>query len=303
MPALRAALAVLVATGLSAGWLRPCASQDDPPARAGLSVHLETRHFRLHADLPGPSVACAGELEKFFLKAAASLSLPATVTLRPIHVHLFGSRSAFDAVVEASYPEYRGRPAFMVFRHEPAAAADASRWEWSIATWCRDNPAETRRELYHEVTHILLRARAPRPPPWLDEGVAECFETACVSAAGEVLCDEANELDLAAVQDAIQAGRMVPLRALVTATPAEAARWTDLHYAAAWSFVHFLRHGRGGGLRHLFDLFVEAVSTDPAAADGGAAAFAKHLLPLGGAGGATALQGEWLEYLKGLGRR
>ncbi len=95
-------------------------------------------------------------------------SLTATLALQlsrePIHVYLFENETRFKAFLAKHYPEFPDRRAFFV-QNENSLAIYAHRG---------DRVAE---DLRHEVTHGYLHASFPSLPLWLDEGLAEYFET------------------------------------------------------------------------------------------------------------------------------
>jgi hypothetical protein len=95
-------------------------------------------------------------------------TLIATLSLQlshePIHVYLFENESRFKAFLHKFYPGFPDRRAFFV-QNEHSLAVYAHRG---------DRVAE---DLRHEVTHGYLHASFPGIPLWLDEGLAEYFET------------------------------------------------------------------------------------------------------------------------------
>ena len=94
------------------------------------------------------------------LKATLALQLSS----EPIHVYLFENENRFKAFLNKFYPDFPDRRAFFV-QNENSLAVYAHRG---------DRVAE---DLRHEVTHGYLHASFPGIPLWLDEGLAEYFET------------------------------------------------------------------------------------------------------------------------------
>ncbi len=125
---------------------------------------------------------------------------------------------------------------------------------------------ETTRQLFtvlgHEAFHAYLanavyRPPEPGPPRWLNEGLAQIFETAVVEA-GELRIGHADRDRLARVKDLIRKGELVPLARLLRSAPrdfltahaavARGANATpltvDLHYLTAWAVAFHLTFER-----------------------------------------------------------
>ena len=93
---------------------------------------------------------------------AQCLALP--VSKEPIHVYLFDSPEQYRSYIERHYPGFPERRAFFV--ENGANLAVYAQWG--------DRVDE---DLRHEVAHGYLHAMLPEIPLWIDEGVAEYFET------------------------------------------------------------------------------------------------------------------------------
>lgn len=294
-PCRRHALA-LGAACLLAALRAACAGE--PLDTVEMPFALETEHFRLLTDVSREWLAGrAHELELFRAGLTKQLPFPEPARLRTPRVVLFAARADYEGLVEGGYPAYRGRSAFYVFRFGVDEENDPTRWSWWLTTWRRPEDAQTRRELYHELTHVLLNYHLRRPPPWLDEGLAEYFETAEEDAPGRLAVGGINRTDLPPLREAIAAAKVISVRSLVGIDAQLVGGWTNMNYNQAWSLVHFLRHGRGGALRPAFDAFLRAAQ----AGEPYGAAFERHVLAAAaGAGGWNALHLEWQEYVKGL---
>jgi hypothetical protein len=109
--------------------------------------------------------------------------------------------------------------------------------------------------LYHEAFHAYLAncvyppggAEAPR---WLNEGLAQIFETAIVEA-GELRIGHADRVRLARAKEAVRAGEFLPLVELLRAEPARflaahaAERaWADKLYLASWALAYHVTFER-----------------------------------------------------------
>jgi hypothetical protein len=110
--------------------------------------------------------------------------------------------------------------------------------------------------LYHEAFHAYLAGWVyppprPQPPRWLNEGLAQIFETALVEA-GELRVGHANREHLARAKEAVRKNELVPLTRLLRSAPrdflaahhAERAS-TDLYYLTAWALAFHLTFERG----------------------------------------------------------
>ena len=91
---------------------------------------------------------------------------------------------------------------------------------------------------------------APGPPRWLNEGLAQIFETAVVEA-GELRVGHADRDRLARVKDAVRKGQMVPLSKLLRSNSGDflAAHAADreasgMNYLTAWAVAFHLTFER-----------------------------------------------------------
>jgi hypothetical protein len=98
------------------------------------------------------------------LRETLTATLALQLSKEPIHVYLFENEKRYKAYLAKYYPQFPDRRAFFV-QNENSLAVYAHRG---------DRVAE---DLRHEVTHGYLHASFPALPLWLDEGLAEYFET------------------------------------------------------------------------------------------------------------------------------
>jgi hypothetical protein len=109
--------------------------------------------------------------------------------------------------------------------------------------------------LFHEAFHAYLDnyvypAGTAAVPRWLNEGLAQIFETAIVDP-GELRVGHVDPKRLAAVQEAVKQGRFLPLRDLLTADAgkfgvahASEAQRADRYFLASWALAYYLRFDR-----------------------------------------------------------
>jgi len=136
----------------------------------------------------------------------------------PVHIYLFHEPRRFQAFIDELHPEFPTRRAFFV--EEGPELAVYAHWGPKAAE-----------DLRHEVTHGYLHAVVPPIPLWLDEGLAEHFETA-PEAQG------LNRPHALLLQAAVDGGWYPDLRRLAAVD--SPAALTQRHYAEAWLWVHFL---------------------------------------------------------------
>ena len=158
-----------------------------------------------------------------------------------------------------------------------------------------------RRRLVHELTHRFVHLAFPQAPIWLNEGLAEYFETIRVADGNASLGGQLFEtvraangrailgdnwrrlvrgdswalgipLDALPTLDALwdmdarafYAGRMVPDGAEGTAVEKEAEHKQSAAYTSAWAMVHVLRNGGPENAAHLQTWFEKMAAGEPA---------------------------------------
>jgi hypothetical protein len=107
---------------------------------------------------------------------------------------------------------------------------------------CRSDRLEA--DLRHEVTHALLHASGRRIPLWLDEGLAEYFETS--AWAGSV-----NPAHVAALSVSVGQGWRPDLDRLSRLKDLWQVRPDD--YRESWLWVHYLMHSSEEARQSLID--------------------------------------------------
>jgi len=182
------------------------------------------------------------ELDGLRVDVSQELGLP--VSDEPVHLYLFETTDRYDEFVARTYPGFPARRAFFVETDTTLSV---------FAAW-QDRIAE---DLRHETTHGYVHAVVPTVPLWLDEGIAEFFETPRSSRG------------LHAGHVAHLAGRMLEgtwrpdlqrLESLSTA-----GDMTQDHYAESWCWVHWLLRTTPER-RRLLQEFLADVRRDPATA-------------------------------------
>ncbi len=99
-------------------------------------------------------------------------------------------------------------------------------------------------EGWHQFCHKHFKYRLPS---WLDEGIAQLFETSKFDKGQFVFKPAENLQRLGALKLIIQNKKIIPLRELISLNPGEVVMWADSNkavmafYAQAYALVRFLR--------------------------------------------------------------
>ena len=227
---LAAALAVSAA---GCGAFRPGQVGGDaaviPPRPSAHSVRVENLVVKSDTEF-SPGDPLVADLARLRADVTSSLNLPPTA--RDVTVYLFADEPSYRRYLEFEHPGLPPRRAYFV------GTAAALR----VYAFVGDRTAE---DLRHETVHGLLHASLPGVPLWLDEGLAEYFETPAPGGVNgdypEILARELAE------------GRRPDLARLETLT--DFAALTRRDYAESWAWVHFLMSGdRAVLLGHLASL-------------------------------------------------
>jgi hypothetical protein len=145
------------------------------------------------------------------------LDLPASD--EPIQVFLFEDPRDYRSYIDEHYPEFPDRRAFFV----------ESDTQLTVYAHWGDRVGE---DLRHEVAHGYLHAVTPSVPLWLDEGIAEFFEP---PRGNQGL----NVPHVNLLSKRYQQGTWQPdIRRLEAFD--DVSSMTQVEYAEAWLWVHFL---------------------------------------------------------------
>jgi hypothetical protein len=211
----------------------------DPPSkrevvRGQLVVHTDFHLPRRHRLLD--------ELEQRRDDISQLLNIP--VSDEPIHVYLFENESAFTDYMQRKHPLFPNRRAFFVKN-------DTS---LMVFAWWGSRVAE---DLRHEVTHGYVHSAVNDIPLWLDEGIAEYFETPRANSGF-------NSPHFHLLLEKYDAGQWQPdLKRLEKLRKASAL--TQMDYAESWLWVHYLLH-HDVHTAGILQTHIEEVRVDPAGA-------------------------------------
>jgi hypothetical protein len=172
----------------------------------------------IQADFPiGERPPILTELTQLRARVSSALALP--VTNQPVEIYLFASAEKYHATLAERFPGFPVRRAFFV-KH-------GGRFE--VYSHWSERAGE---DLRHETTHAYLHASIPDLPLWLDEGLAEYFETSPA-------VDGWNAPHVELLLRELHAGRWRPNLPRMEAI-ASSAEMTQLDYAEAWSWTWLL---------------------------------------------------------------
>ncbi len=204
------------------------------------SRELVTRdQLIVHSDFHVPkSHRLLDELAARRNDVANLLGLP--LSDEPIHVYLFEDQKRYDAFLEDKHPAFPDRRAFFV----------KTDTELKVYAFWGERIAE---DLRHEVTHGYLHSTIPNLPIWLDEGIAEYFET----PRGKNGFNQAHVYQLASE---FRRDDWEPdLKHLESLQPND--EMTQIEYAEAWLWVHFLVH-HNSETREILRKHLQALHSD-----------------------------------------
>ena len=225
-------LAVALLAGLSACTSIPTFKADDRPRKTVLKID----GFEVHSDQPiTRKDSLIAELAELRVRVSHKLRLDPGP--RPVVIYLFGDETRYSTYMAEHFPGLPPRRAFFV----------GSPGELGVYAFLGAN---IEADLRHEATHGLLHSSLGEVPLWLDEGLAEYFETPATDPR-RVNTEHARRLALA-----LRNGWTPNLRRLEQLSTVADMQRAD--YQEAWAWVHFLMHestvGRDVLLEYLHDL-------------------------------------------------
>jgi len=140
-----------------------------PPTLPGKAGAQRVSQFVFYSDTPIKSNApLFDELSQLREQVFHELHLPPSNTI--IQVYLFDEQEKYERYMRYRYPELPKRRAFFVAH--PGVPGGPR--ELFVFTYWGD---QIRQDLRHELTHALVNSVLRDVPLWLDEGIAEYFET------------------------------------------------------------------------------------------------------------------------------
>jgi hypothetical protein len=199
---------------------------------------LQADVFRISSSSPIPEAdPLARELVE--LRATVQATLHLTGPIRPIDIYVFDNRARYERFIETNYPNLPRRRAFFMAKDHRAV----------VYAFKDDKLIE---DLRHEACHALLHSAAGAVPLWLDEGLAEYFESPAETGG-------LHPRHVGALQESLRQGWRPSLTRLesLTQLPQMSAR----DYREAWAWVYWLIHDVPGGRQILVDYLTDLSST------------------------------------------
>lgn len=175
------------------------------------------------------------DLEEVRQRVTETLNLPKPT--RPVVVYLFRNQQRYADFMQSRHPNLPPRRAFFI----------GTSTELAVYAFSGEKTSE---DLRHEYTHGLLHASLKTVPLWLDEGLAEYFESPA-NTPGHLNGEHVGRLTAA-----LGNGWKPDLPRLERLEDVNEMQRAD--YQEAWAWVHFLLHGSDEGrqilLTYLQDL-------------------------------------------------
>jgi hypothetical protein len=219
-------------------WLAPgCAIMGDRgQALVPTRYQVRTGPFLIYSNTPipanSPSVQCLQSLQ---CDLSAKLAYRPRSDEDPVEIYVLADRNAYAHFLKFYYPELPPRRAFFL--------AQESR---RVIYTYQSNRLEE--DLRHEATHALVRGCYGDLPLWLDEGLAEYFET-------PVDAIDAQHEHLARIPEDLKGGWVPDLSHLESLTGIHQMSPRD--YREAWAWVHLMLSNELPGSSPLLDYLKE----------------------------------------------
>lgn len=194
----------------------------------------ESKHYRVHSDQRRADCERALDVLEAALDVYESVhGQPPAAETDKATVYLFSGRSGFLAYTAGAWSS----------PHEGALGVYHMAFK-QLLVWDSLEEESWERTLRHEGFHQYLDRFPGEPPTWLNEGLAEYYETACVKR-GRVVSGELVRAHLAWLQS--PKAERIPLAELLDSEPQAFHANPVPYYAESWALVHFLRHGAPKG--------------------------------------------------------
>lgn len=218
-------------------------------------------HYRVRSDIDrNTCLQVARELEYALNLYNRDLARDACSRDRdePYAVYVFSGMEGYSTYCEGLFGD-----------RKPNTAGIYSPVLEQLVIWNLPAREEMLRTVRHEGLHQYLDAVVPNAPRWLDEGLAEYFETASLKR-GVRTAGTPNAQHVALLSD--EATPWTPLAELVTSSPEAFYARGEVHYAEAWALVHYLLRSDASTHRR-FDAFFDALRSGEEASDATKALF------------------------------
>jgi hypothetical protein len=210
-----------LALPLVLGWIG-CAALDRGQTLVPTRHQTRTGQFLLLSNFPmtddSPAVRCLHDLER---DLGHHMGFRPPAAADPVEIYVLDDQNAFEHFLKFYFPELPHRRAFFL----------AQGSERVIYTYASPRLEE---DLRHEATHAELRGAFGDLPLWLDEGLAEYFET-------DLSLPEGERPRLEQIAADLRGGWSPNLERLESLT--DIRQMTQRDYREAWGWVHLLLNG------------------------------------------------------------
>ena len=198
---------------------------------------VRTGPFLIYSNTPiptdWPAIRCLHALET---DLTTRLGYRSRADEEPVEIYVLSNRNAYTHFLRFYYPELPPRRAFFLAQGDRRV----------VYTYLSDRLEE---DLRHEATHALARGCYGDLPLWLDEGLAEYFETRPDSI-------DAQDEHLTKLPEDLKQGWVPDLPRLESLT--DIHQMTPRDYREAWAWVHLMLASDGPGSSVLLDYLNEA---------------------------------------------
>jgi hypothetical protein len=225
--------AILIVAAITPSGCRTFQSTVQAPAPPKQNL-LVVDAFRISSSSPiADDDSIAREL--IDLRMAVQSILQLAGPIRPVEIYIFDDRACYERFIQTYYPDLPRRRAFFM-------AQDRRELVYAF----RDRKLVE--DLRHEVCHALLHSAVGPVPLWLDEGLAEYFETPGDSRG-------LHPRHVTELQTALRQGWRPSLTRLEGLTQLRQMAARD--YREAWGWVYWLLNDSPDGHQILLDYLQE----------------------------------------------
>jgi hypothetical protein len=267
-----AVLTVVLLAALLAADTAVASPPNNPFARAGSSSAAArvglgngtraytSHHYTIHSDLDRHAVReFASHMDAVFRAFERRFARFEPRSRNPMPLYLFHTEAAYQDFLRSR--QIDGANSAGMFFVGPRGRG--------LAIYVEGQPrskilATLQHEGFHQFAYDYF---GPDLPIWLNEGLAQYFETGVI-IGHELRTGMTDSAALHAVQAAVREGRTLPFRELLTDSP---ERWSRrlaaepdrarLAYAQSWAMAYFLIHGGDGRFRPRLDDYLRQLNS------------------------------------------
>ena len=161
-----------------------------------------------------------------------------------VQVYVFENQGRYERFIKSMHPELPDRRAFFLAQPRPFGE--------DLLVYCYWND-KIQQDLRHELTHAMLHSVLKGVPIWLDEGLAEHFET----PPG---WNGVSYPHLVKLREELEKGRKMDLARLEHLTKVK--EMDQPEYREAWAWTHFMLHSTPKAKQVLLQ-YLQTLRTNP----------------------------------------